>query len=79
MLGTIVHYAIDLALVSALLAGIRRTSGLTIKAATNHPNGDESYLIKYLKFGEKSFDFIIGVMTTFPNYFVRTPPPNSRD
>ncbi|OMJ15168.1 hypothetical protein AYI70_g7446 [Smittium culicis] len=76
MLGTLTHYAIDLVLISALLAGIRRSSGLTIKAAHSPPNDPDSYLVRYLKFGEKSFDFFIGVMTSFPNYFTRSPPNN---
>ncbi|KAI0723505.1 DUF1748-domain-containing protein [Earliella scabrosa] len=59
MFGTLVHLGIDAALLSAFLAGIRRTTGLTPKLS-DVPNKDVRQLLRsYLEFGEYLFDFAV--------------------
>ncbi|EPT03120.1 hypothetical protein FOMPIDRAFT_1159192 [Fomitopsis schrenkii] len=57
MFGTLIHLCFDAALLSAFLAGIRRTTGLTPKLS-DVPNKDVRQLLRsYLEFGEYVFDF----------------------
>ncbi|KAH9942995.1 DUF1748-domain-containing protein [Epithele typhae] len=59
MFGTLIHLGIDAALLSAFLAGIRRTTGLTPKLS-DVPNKDVRQLLRtYLEFGEYLFDFAV--------------------
>ncbi|KAI0773797.1 DUF1748-domain-containing protein [Fomes fomentarius] len=59
MFGTLIHLGIDAALLSAFLAGIRRTTGLTPKLS-DVPNKDVRQLLRsYLEFGEYLFDFVV--------------------
>ncbi|KAI9063436.1 DUF1748-domain-containing protein [Trametes sanguinea] len=59
MLGTLIHWGIDAVLLSAFLAGIRRTTGLTPKLS-DVPNKDIRQLLRsYLEFGEYVFDFAV--------------------
>ncbi|KAI0643684.1 DUF1748-domain-containing protein [Trametes meyenii] len=68
MFGTLIHWGIDAALLSAFLAGVRRTTGLTPKLS-DVPNKDVRQLLRsYLEFGEYLFDFavvIFGRSTSF--------------
>ncbi|KAF9314946.1 hypothetical protein BG003_003676 [Podila horticola] len=69
MIGKLVHYAADAILVSAVLAGIKRSTGLTV--ATNKLDGDlRSYVIKYLSIGEWVVDQGISYMSS-SKYFER--------
>ncbi|KAL7282036.1 DUF1748-domain-containing protein [Trametes coccinea BRFM310] len=59
MLGTLIHWGIDAVLLSAFLAGIRRTTGLTPKLS-DVPNKDVRQVLRsYLEFGEYVFDFAV--------------------
>ncbi|KDQ28932.1 hypothetical protein PLEOSDRAFT_1102971 [Pleurotus ostreatus PC15] len=59
MLGKLVHVGFDALLISAFLAGIRRTTGLT-PALSQVPNKDIRQLLRsYLEFGEYVFDFAV--------------------
>uniref|UniRef100_A0A8H7XZ36 DUF1748-domain-containing protein n=1 Tax=Psilocybe cubensis TaxID=181762 RepID=A0A8H7XZ36_PSICU len=61
MLGKIVHLGIDALLISAFLAGVKRTTGLT-PALSQVPNKDvRAWLNSYLEFGEYAFDFAVVV------------------
>ncbi|KAI0829333.1 DUF1748-domain-containing protein [Trametes gibbosa] len=61
MFGTLIRLGIDAALVSAFLAGVRRTTGLTPKLS-DVPNKDIRQLLRsYLEFGEYIFDFAVVV------------------
>ncbi|KAF9569458.1 DUF1748-domain-containing protein [Agrocybe pediades] len=54
MLGKLVHLSIDAILISAFLAGVKRTTGLT-PALSQVKNKDvRSFLNSYLEFGEPS-------------------------
>ncbi|KAF8974699.1 hypothetical protein BDZ97DRAFT_1774937 [Flammula alnicola] len=51
MLGTLVHLGFDAMLISAFLAGVKRTTGLT-PALSQVPNKDVRQLLNsYLEFG----------------------------
>jgi len=59
MFGTLIHLGIDALLLSAFLAGIRRTTGLTPKLS-EVPNKDIRQLLRsYLEAGEYVFDFAV--------------------
>ncbi|KAH9983493.1 DUF1748-domain-containing protein [Russula compacta] len=61
MLGKLVHIGIDAVLISAFLAGIKRTTGLTPLLA-QVPNKDLRQLLRsYLELGEYVFDFAVVV------------------
>lgn len=62
MLGKLVHLGIDALLLSALLAGIRRSTGLTPKMSAV-PNKDIRQLLRsYLECGEYVFDFAVVIL-----------------
>ncbi|KJA24608.1 hypothetical protein HYPSUDRAFT_38672 [Hypholoma sublateritium FD-334 SS-4] len=59
MLGKLVHIGFDALLITAFLAGIKRTTGLT-PALSQVPNKDVRHLLNsYLEFGEYAFDFAV--------------------
>ncbi|KAL5487892.1 hypothetical protein ACEPAI_6000 [Sanghuangporus weigelae] len=61
MLGKLVHLGFDALLVSAFLAGVKRSTGLT-PALSLVPNKDMRQLLKsYLEAGEYIFDFAVVV------------------
>ncbi|KAF9782790.1 DUF1748-domain-containing protein [Thelephora terrestris] len=62
MLGKLVHLGFDALLISTLLAGIKRTTGLTPKLSTV-PNKDiRNMLSSYLELGEYAFDMAVVVL-----------------
>ncbi|KTW29822.1 hypothetical protein T552_01027 [Pneumocystis carinii B80] len=68
-LGKIVHISLDLVLISSVLAGIRRSTGLTIK--TNMFDKDTEMVInKYLSIGNWVVDQSVTFMST-SKYFER--------
>ncbi|KAK0231152.1 DUF1748-domain-containing protein [Armillaria fumosa] len=59
MLGKLVHLGIDAIIISAFLAGVKRTTGLT-PALGQVPNKDIRQLLRsYLEMGEYIFDFAV--------------------
>ncbi|TDL29793.1 DUF1748-domain-containing protein [Rickenella mellea] len=61
MFGKIVHLTFDALLISAFLAGIKRSTGLTL-ALSQVPNKDIRQLLRsYLEMGEYTFDFAVVV------------------
>ncbi|KAG0000897.1 hypothetical protein BGZ79_005343 [Entomortierella chlamydospora] len=70
MISKIVHYAADAVLVSAVLAGIKRSTGLSV--ATNKIESDDVrvYVDKYLTIGEWVVDQGTAFMST-SKYFER--------
>ncbi|THH12326.1 hypothetical protein EW145_g87 [Phellinidium pouzarii] len=59
MLGKLVHLGFDAVLISAFLAGIKRSTGLT-PALAQVPNKDIRQLLRsYLEMGEYVFDFAV--------------------
>lgn len=71
MLGKIVHYTADAVLISAVLAGIKRSTGLQpANSALNtaEPYVDKSYIAKYFEIGEWVLDTTADFMSKSP-YF----------
>ncbi|KAF9520378.1 hypothetical protein BS47DRAFT_1287199 [Hydnum rufescens UP504] len=59
MLGRLMHYGFDALLISAFLAGIKRSTGLT-PVLSRVPNKDLRQLLRsYLELGEYTFDFAV--------------------
>ncbi|KAF8450882.1 DUF1748-domain-containing protein [Boletus edulis BED1] len=67
MFGSLFRLAVDALLFSAFLAGIKRTTGLTL-ALSQVPNKDIRQLLQtYLEFaGEYAFDFAVVVFGVSP-------------
>ncbi|KAI4524881.1 DUF1748-domain-containing protein [Schizophyllum commune] len=62
MFGKLTHLAFDAILISAFLAGIKRTTGLT-PALSQVPNKDvRQILASFLETGEYVFDFAVVVL-----------------
>ncbi|KAH8105500.1 DUF1748-domain-containing protein [Cristinia sonorae] len=61
MFGKLFHLGIDALLISAFLAGVKRSTGLTPKLS-EVPNKDIRQLLRsYLEMGEYAFDFAVVV------------------
>ncbi|KAH8118498.1 hypothetical protein DFH11DRAFT_1567643 [Phellopilus nigrolimitatus] len=59
MFGKLIHLGFDALLISAFLAGIKRSTGLTL-ALARVPNKDMRQLLRsYLEMGEYTFDFAV--------------------
>jgi len=59
MFGKLVHLGFDALLISAFLAGIKRSTGLA-PALSQVPNKDVRQMLRsYLEFGEYAFDFAV--------------------
>ncbi|RKP06127.1 hypothetical protein THASP1DRAFT_18871 [Thamnocephalis sphaerospora] len=71
MLGRIVHYAVDAVLVSATLAGIRRSTGISFNTEEIKSEDMRKYTQKYLDLGEFIVDQSVAFMGT-SNYFKRS-------
>ncbi|KAI9315534.1 hypothetical protein BX666DRAFT_2028432 [Dichotomocladium elegans] len=70
MWGRLIHLSADAVLVSALLAGIKRNTGLS-PAVSNIENEDiRNYVTKYLNVGEWMLDNTVVFMNNSP-YFTR--------
>lgn len=70
MFGKLIHLGVDAVLVSALLAGVRRSTGLTPALAVI-PNKDfRKWFKNYLELGEYAFDFAV-VFFGRSSYFER--------
>ncbi|KAG8218328.1 hypothetical protein J3R82DRAFT_3942 [Butyriboletus roseoflavus] len=66
MFGGLFRLALDALLISAFLAGIKRSTGLT-PALSQVPNKDVRQLLRtYLEFGEYAFDFAVVVFGVIP-------------
>lgn len=69
-MGAVVHFAVDLVLVSMVLAGIRRSTGLEL----NYSKSDLRYYIsKYVALGEIMFDRCVN-LCEMSGWFVRRGP-----
>ncbi|KAF8520086.1 DUF1748-domain-containing protein [Gautieria morchelliformis] len=62
MFSTLIHLGVDALLISACLAGIKRSTGLT-PALARVPNKDIRQLLRsYLELGEYAFDFAVVIL-----------------
>lgn len=68
MFGKLFHLGLDALLISAFLAGVKRSTGLTPKL-TEVPNKDIRQLLRsYLEMGEYAFDFAVVVFGRSPSF-----------
>ncbi|KAH0614512.1 uncharacterized protein H6S33_000148 [Morchella sextelata] len=70
MLGKLAHYGFDAILFSAFLAGVKRSTGLTLQTEKIESKDVRSALEKYLGIGEWMMDQSIAVMGS-SSYFER--------
>ncbi|CAH7686340.1 hypothetical protein BY996DRAFT_4601562 [Phakopsora pachyrhizi] len=56
--GRLTHYAFDLALISTILAGIKRNSGYSVKFTTLPEGFPQNIVSSYLALGENAFDYL---------------------
>ncbi|KAI8367657.1 uncharacterized protein BYT42DRAFT_618074 [Radiomyces spectabilis] len=56
MWGKLFHFAADAMLITTVLAGIKRNTGLQIATSKIEDNNIRSYLDKYLDFGDTLLD-----------------------
>ncbi|KAJ1647067.1 hypothetical protein LPJ64_001531 [Coemansia asiatica] len=72
-IGRFVHIGVDLVLLSAALAGIRRTTGLKFKPDSLTDSKDvQGYIESYLNIGEKALDIATAQMGNSPGYFSKS-------
>ncbi|KAI5852512.1 hypothetical protein DFP73DRAFT_469823, partial [Morchella snyderi] len=69
-LGKLAHYGFDAILFSAFLAGVKRSTGLTLQTEKIESKDVRSALEKYLNIGEWMMDQSIAVMGS-SSYFER--------
>ncbi|TFK74462.1 DUF1748-domain-containing protein [Pluteus cervinus] len=70
MLGKLIHIGFDALLLSAFLAGVKRTTGLTPALAVVANKDARQWLRMYLETGEYIFDFAV-VFLGRSSYFER--------
>ncbi|OLL25033.1 hypothetical protein NEOLI_000139 [Neolecta irregularis DAH-3] len=70
VLGRVFHYGVDAVLVSALLASIKRSTGLQVKTETINNNEIKRAMTRYLDVGEWVLNTSIAFMAT-SSYFER--------
>ncbi|CAY67573.1 Hypothetical protein PAS_chr1-1_0205 [Komagataella phaffii GS115] len=59
-LGKIFHYTVDLVLISIILAALRKNTGLSLTASDlSSSNDGQTYIKKYLGFGEYSYNLLV--------------------
>ncbi|GIZ40339.1 hypothetical protein CKM354_000368300 [Cercospora kikuchii] len=70
-LGRLTHYAFDAVLVSAFLAGVKRSTGLTLKPDTfSESPSIKKWIENYLWVGETIMDQSVAIMSS-SGYFER--------
>ncbi|OAV98333.1 hypothetical protein PTTG_00379 [Puccinia triticina 1-1 BBBD Race 1] len=70
VVGRITHYAFDLALISTILAGIKRNTGYSVKLHELPEGAPRTVASSYLQAGEKIFDYVSAYSHT-SSYFHR--------
>lgn len=67
------HFSFDAVLVSALIAGVRRNTGLTLRSNTVENKDAQTFIAKYLEVGEWMLDTSATIMRA-SGYFERRLP-----
>ncbi|ODQ82076.1 hypothetical protein BABINDRAFT_160274 [Babjeviella inositovora NRRL Y-12698] len=67
-----IHYSIDLVLVSIVLAGIRRNTGLTFNADEFHSMDARRYISKFLGLGERMYDYTVSLVRHSGYFYQRS-------
>ncbi|KAG0145280.1 hypothetical protein CROQUDRAFT_580304 [Cronartium quercuum f. sp. fusiforme G11] len=82
VVGRLTHYAFDLALITTVLAGVRRNTGYCLKTKDLPEGAAQSVATGYLQVGETIFDYISAYSHTSTYFFKdssgnSSKPPNS--
>lgn len=67
-LGKLTHYGVDLVLLSMILAGIHRNTGLVFDTSHLSSVDFRQWIAKYLAFGETCYDKFVSILR-FSGYF----------
>ncbi|AET39091.1 mitofissin Ecym_4007 [Eremothecium cymbalariae DBVPG len=70
LFGKVIHLSADLILVSTCLAGIKRSTGLTLKLDNINDSIIKDYMQKFLNVGESTFDYAVAYSGS-SSYFQR--------
>jgi len=73
LVGKVVHYSFDAILISTIVAGIRRSTGLTLRPNAVDSPDMQSYVRRYLEVGEWVLDSSSNIMAA-SGYFERRLP-----
>ncbi|KAK9464145.1 uncharacterized protein V1516DRAFT_662263 [Lipomyces oligophaga] len=68
-IGRLFHFSVDLVLVSAVLAGVKRSTGITFKSEAIENSDVRTAVTKYLDVGEWVLDASVVFMNNSP-YFI---------
>ncbi|KAJ1849409.1 hypothetical protein LPJ70_000493 [Coemansia sp. RSA 2708] len=71
LVGMLVHASFDIALISVCLAGIRRSTGLTLQTSYLATKSHQRMLGFVVGVGERLFDISVAFMTAYPSVFRR--------
>ncbi|KAI8319515.1 DUF1748-domain-containing protein [Martensiomyces pterosporus] len=77
LVGTLVHASFDAVLIAVCLAGIRRSTGLTLNTGILGNKNHRKVLGFVVGLGERLFDISVAFMSAYPSIFQRQPPPPS--
>ncbi|KAI9487115.1 MAG: DUF1748-domain-containing protein [Benjaminiella poitrasii] len=69
-MNKIVHYTFDAILITTVLAGIRRSTGLQPATSNIESSAIRNYVDKYLNFGEWVFDMTVAYLN-HSSYFTK--------
>ncbi|KAJ2239156.1 hypothetical protein GGH97_005132, partial [Coemansia sp. RSA 475] len=67
LLGMLVHASFDIALISVCLAGIRRSTGLTLQTGYLVSKNNQRLLGFVVGAGERMFDISVAFMSAYPS------------
>ncbi|AMD23020.1 HHR251Wp [Eremothecium sinecaudum] len=70
LFGKVIHFSIDVVLVSTCLAGIKRNTGLTLKTDYLGDGPVKEYTNKLLNMGDSVFDYAVATCGS-SSYFKR--------
>ncbi|KAI8082620.1 uncharacterized protein B0P05DRAFT_537754 [Gilbertella persicaria] len=69
-MSKLLHYTFDAILISTLLAGIKRSTGLQVATSKIESSTIRDYVDKYLNFGEWVFDMSVAYLN-HSSYFTK--------
>ncbi|KAJ1945194.1 hypothetical protein FBU59_002380 [Linderina macrospora] len=79
IVGTLAHASFDIVLISMILSGIRRSTGLMLNTSIVGDKKHRRVLGFVVGLGERLFDISVAFMSAYPSVFQRQPPPPTSD
>ncbi|KAJ2722229.1 hypothetical protein GGI07_003436 [Coemansia sp. Benny D115] len=74
LIGMLTHASFDIVLISVCLAGIRRSTGMTLQTSYLSSKNNRRILGFILSAGERIFDISVAFMAAYPSIFRRQDP-----